>query len=283
MKGIEVLDVSKKFKNVEALNRVSVKFEEHKIYGLLGRNGAGKSTLLNIISDRIFADSGQVRMDGEVLTDNSRLLCQVYLMSEQDLYPEGMKVKEAFRWSKEFYPDFDMDYALSMSKLFGLNLKSSVKNLSTGYKSIFKNIIALSVNVPYVFLDEPVLGLDANHRELFYKVLVEKYAENPFTAVISTHLIEEVSGVIEEVIMIKNGEVIRNEPREVLLSGGYTVSGKASEVEQFAAGRDVIGIDSIGGLKTAYILGKLDRNEVPESLEIGHMDLQKIFIQLTNS
>lgn len=75
--------------------------------------------------------------------------------------------------------------------------------MSTGYQSIFKNIMALSVNVPYVFLDEPVLGLDAYHRELFYRLLIEKYAQNPFTVVISTHLIEEVTNIVEHVIIIK--------------------------------------------------------------------------------
>ena len=62
--------------------------------------------------------------------------------------------------------------------------------------------MALSVNVPYVLLDEPVLGLDANHRELFYRILLAKYGEKPFTVVLSTHLIEEVASIIEDVVIL---------------------------------------------------------------------------------
>ena len=64
MKRIEINEVTKNFGDTLALNRVSLTFEPHKIYGLLGRNGAGKSTLLNIITNRLFADSGQVTIDG---------------------------------------------------------------------------------------------------------------------------------------------------------------------------------------------------------------------------
>lgn len=282
MTGIEVVNISKRFKDTVALDHVNLLFEEEKIYGLLGRNGAGKSTLLNIISNRIFPDEGQVLMNGVPVRENDQALEQIYLMSEKTLYPESMKIKEVFKWSKEFYKNFDTDFAMNMAEQFRLDVKKKVKGLSTGYTSIFKNIIALSVNVPFVFLDEPVLGLDANHRELFYKILIEKYSENPFAAVISTHLIEEVSSVIEDIVIIKNGQVIRSKTREELLSRGYTVSGNGALVDTYIRGKEVIGTDVLGGLKTAYIIGRPDRANLPKGLEITGLDLQKLFIQLTN-
>lgn len=282
MTGIEVVNISKRFKDTVALDHVNLFFEEEKIYGLLGRNGAGKSTLLNVISNRIFPDEGKVLMNGIPVRENDQALEQIYLMSEKTLYPESMKIKEAFKWSKEFYKNFDIEFAMNMAEQFRLDVKKKVKSLSTGYTSIFKNVIALSVNVPYVFLDEPVLGLDANHRELFYRILIEKYSENPFTAVISTHLIEEVSSVIEDIVIIKNGQVIRSETREELLSRGYTVSGNGVLVDTYLRGKEVIGSDILGGLKTAYVIGRPDRANLPEGLEITGLDLQKLFIQLTN-
>lgn len=96
-------------------------------------------------------------------------------------------------------------------------------------------------------------------------------------------MIEEVSSVIEDIIIIKNGTIIKNESCESLLSKGYTVSGKASQVDAFIEGKEVIGIDRLGGLKTAHIIGDLDRCQVPDSLEVTKLDLQKLFIQLTNS
>lgn len=281
MSSIEVRQVSKSYGTVQALSDVSVSFGEQKIYGLLGRNGAGKSTLLNVVTNRIFADGGEVLVDGEPAAGNDRALSKLYLMSEKTYYPENMKVGTAFRWTKNFYPEFDEDYARNLAGSFLLNTNSHIKSLSTGYLSIFKLVMALSVNVPYVLLDEPVLGLDANHRELFYRVLLAKYGEKPFTVVLSTHLIEEVASLIEDVVILKEGKVIRNESREELLSKGYTVSGSARAVEEYLRGKDVLGVDSIGGLRTAYLLGKPDRSNPELGLEFSGLDLQKLFIQLT--
>lgn len=282
MSKIEIKNVTKTFGSTVALDQVNLCLEENKIYGLLGRNGAGKSTLLNIISNRIFADKGEVQMDGEGLAENDEKLGKLYLMSEQTLYPETMSIKEVFKYSKLFYPEFDLDYAMKLADMFKLDVKKKVKALSTGYSSIFKLITAMSVNTPFVFLDEPVLGLDANHRELFYKIMLEKYSEQPFTIVISTHLIEEVSSVIEEVIIIKEGKVLHNETREEILGKGYTVSGPAAAVEAYVRDKKVIGMDGIGGLRSAYVFGVPDRRNLPAGLEIDKMDLQKLFVQLTN-
>lgn len=282
MNGIEIKNVSKSYKETKALNDVSIFFERDKIYGLLGRNGAGKSTLLNIITNRVNADSGEVLIDGLSCWENSAAQQKIYLMSEKVLYPENMNGETALKWSQAFYPDFDCDYARKLARDFGLDLKKKVRSLSTGYVSIFKIMIALSVNTPYVFFDEPVLGLDANHRELFYRRLIEKYSDKPFTVVLSTHLIEEIASIIEEIMIIQNGEIIQNDSCEHLLAQGYTVSGPASEVDKFIAGMEVIGSDSLGGLKSATVMGKIDVSRVPAGLEIGKLDLQKLFIKLTN-
>ena len=281
--SIEIKNISKSYGTTQALSRVNLTFESNKIYGLLGRNGAGKTTLLNIITNRIFADEGEVLVDGIPAKENDLALQKIYLMSEKNYYPLNMKVKEIFAWTKNFYPDFDMEYAKNLADIFELNITKNVKSLSTGYNSIFKVIIALSVNTPYVLLDEPVLGLDANHRDVFYRLLIEKYSNSPSTIVISTHLIEEVSTVIEDVIIIKNGSIIKNESREDLLSQGYTISGKASSVDSFIVDKNVIGIETIGGLKSAFILGSINKETIPADLEVTKLDLQKLFVQLTNA
>lgn len=283
MKGLEIVNVSKSFGEIQALKNVSIEFQHNKIYGLLGRNGAGKSTLLNIITCKIFADKGSVSLDGKSITENDRVLSKLFMMSEKNYYPDSMKVLDAFRWTKEFYPSFDTDRAYKLSKEFGLNINKKIKSLSTGYCTIFKLITALCVNVPFVLLDEPVLGLDANHRDLFYKMLIEKYAENPAAFIISTHLIEEVSGIVEDIVIIREGEIIRNESRESLLSKYYCVSGRISDVDSYTAGKQVLASETLGGLKTAYVEGVPDRKAVTPDLEISKIDLQKLFIHLTNS
>ena len=282
MNGLEVKDITKRFGQLAALDNVSLTFEEGKIYGLLGRNGAGKSTLLNVITNRIFADEGEVLVGGLPARENDAAQQKMYMMSEKSYYPDNMRVADAFKCTEAFYGDFSREYAAKLCDLFGLNPRKKIKELSTGYGSIFKLITALSVTVPYVLLDEPVLGLDANHRELLYKILLETYTERPRTIVISTHLIEEVSGLIEEVVIIKKGKIIRQQPTEELLSMGYTISGPAVKVDEYVAGKELLGEDSLGGLKTAYVLGKPEGEPLPEYLHAGKMDLQKLFIRLTN-
>ena len=85
MRGIEVKNVSKSFKDTQALRNVSLTFEEGKIYGLLGRNGAGKSTLLNIISNRKYPNEGDVSVDGVPAAENDEALRKMFLINEMNL------------------------------------------------------------------------------------------------------------------------------------------------------------------------------------------------------
>lgn len=280
--SIEINHVTKAFGSVKALNNVSITFEDNRIYGLLGRNGAGKSTLLNLITNRIFASSGEILVDGVPVQENDSALSKIYLMSEKTLYPSDMRVCDVFKWTKRFYPSFNEGEAARIAEKFELNIYKKVKSLSTGFTSIFKLVIALCIHVPYIFLDEPVLGLDANNRELFYSLLIEMYAKSPCTIVLSTHLIEEVSGVIEDVIIIDNGKIIKDSTREELLASGYSVSGKASDVDAYTMGKEIIGSDTLGGLKTAYLLGIPDA-DISSSLELSPLDLQKLFVKLTST
>lgn len=281
MGAIQVNDVTKRYKDVPALDHVSVTFELGKIYGFLGRNGAGKSTLINIIANRVFADSGEVLIDGIPASENMAVHDKIFCMSETDLYDRDLKVIEQFKWTKRFYTDFDMNRALTLSEKYRLDVNKRFKALSKGYQSIFKLVIALSLSVPYVIFDEPVLGLDANHRELFYSLLLEAFEEGDRTFIIATHLIEEVSNIIEEVVLIDGGRILAQESVEELLESGYSVSGAAEEVDGYCAGKNVIGYDELGGLKIAYIMG--EKNTLPKGsdLRISAMDLQKLFVKMT--
>jgi ABC-2 type transport system ATP-binding protein len=283
MNSIELIGVSKNFGNVKALQDINLSFEEGKIYGLLGRNGAGKTTMMKIMYEMLFPSAGIVRVDGREVVGNDTALNKMFFIGEKNYFPEYSTVEKAFYWMKKFRPEFDSTYAHRLTDAFGLQTKKYIRSLSTGYKSIFKNILALASNAPYILLDEPVLGLDANHRDMFYKFMIEKYSESPYTAIISTHLIEEVASIVEHVVIIKEGLIIRDEPREALMDSGYSVSGRAEDVRAFISGKEVLGIDALGGFEMAYVFGTCSKSELPEGLEICKMDLQRLFIQLTNS
>lgn len=252
-----------------------------KIYGLLGSNGAGKTTMLNIITNRLYADSGEVLIDGERAPGRDRALGKVYMMAEQNLFPDSMKVKAAISVTADFIPGFDTELALELGKKFGLPLNKKVKALSTGYASILRIVLALSAGTPYVIFDEPVLGLDAQHRDMFYRLLMEHCGGGEQTVIISTHLIQEAAPLIEHAVIIKDGEIIRNAPAEELKGAAHTVTGPAGLVDGYTAGRRVLSATSIGGLKTACVEGEPE-GRIPAGLEVSPMGLQDYFISLMN-
>ncbi|KRL21785.1 ABC transporter, ATP-binding protein [Lentilactobacillus kisonensis DSM 19906 = JCM 15041] len=261
---------------------VNLMFEENKIYGLLGRNGAGKSSLLNIMTNRIFASAGEVKIDSESVADNDSKLGLMYLMSEVDLYPNGSKLSQIVSDSELMYGGFDHQLADKLIEEFGIDMTQKFGKLSTGYNSIFKLILALCLPVKFVILDEPVLGLDANHREIFYSELLASYSENPRTFILATHLIEEIATIISDVIILDQGRIILNQPVEDVLARTHSVVGPKNDVESYTKGLNVVGHDNIGNIRANYVYGDLDDRRLPDTVQLSNFDLQKLFVFLTN-
>lgn len=282
MSELVVQHIQKNYRKKQVLRDLSFTLEPETIYGLLGRNGVGKSTLLRIINNRIFPTYGEVTLDGKSVTDNEAAQRRFYLMSDVDFYPSGMKVRQAFQWLSKFYGTFDWDYQAHLVKIFDLDVKQKIYKLSTGYLTIFKLINALCLPVDYVFLDEPVLGLDANNRELFYAELLSTYEDRPRTFVIATHLIEEVANMIEHVLIIDDGVIKKDCDATVLLNQAHVISGPQTAVEEFVAGYQVLERKHLGEIEMAYILGELPRDTRTSSVTIQQMSLQELFICLTD-
>lgn len=280
MNKIVVNNVSKKYKSKQALDDVSLTFESGKIYGLLGRNGAGKSTLINIIANRVFSNSGSISINNITVNQNNDVQESVFFMSEADYYDKGRTVSDHFKWIEKLNTSFNKERAEIVAAEFGLNTVMKLKNLSKGYQSIFKLIVALSMDTDFVFYDEPTEGLDANHRELFYKMIVQNYSESGRTIVIATHLIEEVSKLIEDVVIIDEGKLLLSESVEDLLSKGYSVSGKAEDVDRFTKDKKKFNEDVLGSLKVSYIHESYP-SEIPRELDVTPISLQKMFVYLT--
>lgn len=286
MSNIEIKNVSKAYGKVKALKNVSATIAGGKISGFLGRNGAGKTTLLNIITNRIFADQGQVLIDGEPALENDRAQAKIFYMTEKTLYPDEMKVKDVFQLTRNFYPQFDLGYAGTLADRFKLETGKNIGSLSTGYRSIFKLILTLASNAPVIIFDEPVLGLDANHRDLFYKELVGHFDPDSQTVVLSTHLIEEAAGLLEEVIVINERQILLTQPVEEMMQLAYTVSGSQENVDRYAAGKKVIHEEALGRFKAATIYQKrngVDQTELAQlGLDLTAVPMQELIIRLTN-
>ena len=279
--SIEIKNINKSYGKINALDDISLTIEENKIYGLFGRNGVGKTTLLNIINNRVFPSSGEVLIDGENVRKSNKALSKVFMISESNLFPKDMKLKKLFKLIKGYYKEFDILKAESLLVKFELSDNKKVRGLSTGQLTMLKLIVGLCINTPYLIFDEPVNGLDANHREQFYRLLLEKYIEEPCTIIISTHLIDEIANLVEEVIIIDNGKVIAKKSKDEFLSEGFAVSGKRNDVDEFTKNYEIISSEEFGMIKTVYVIGTVP-DEIPDGIEISQLNLQKLFIKLTN-
>ena len=287
MSNIELRNVNKSFKDKEVIKNISLKINGGKIYGLLGRNGVGKTTLLRLINNREVLTSGEILIDGENVYENQEALSKIYLMEEKNYFEEDMKISKIFKWTKEFYKNFNIDYALNLSKKFNLDINKKIKELSTGYSSILKIILALSSGAEILCFDEPVLGLDVNYRELFYKELLKFYEKTEKTIIIATHLIEEIANIIEEVIILKDGQVIKSGEVEKILSSVYSITGKSDVVKEYlreyVKKDDVVSIEEMASFEKVIILGEKDLSKIKTlGLNLEKVELQKLFISLTN-
>ena len=273
-------NLTRKFGDTTALNGVNLCLDEPKIYGLLGRNGAGKTTLLRLITNYIQPTDGSITLDEQNVWENEKAQHQIFLVTETS-YCAEMNANNLIQLMSEIYPSFDKQQCLDYAKRFELDLNKKYTALSTGYKSVLRAVLSLSVHTPFLFLDEPTLGMDAFHRELFYKLLIESYSESPSCILLSTHLISEVEGLLENVIILDHGKVLIDESSEQLLAQGYCVSGRISDVDDYCSGKNVIGSSVVGGLKTTAVLG--EREQVPDTLDVTGLSLQQLFVQLVGS
>jgi ABC-2 type transport system ATP-binding protein len=161
-----------------------------------------------------------------------------------------------------------------------------MKKLSRGMLSSVGIVVGLASRSPLTIFDEPYLGLDAVARSLFYDRLIEDYAEHPRTVILSTHLIDEVSRILEHIIVIENGRLLMNENADALRGGAFTVMGSASKVDSFTAGKAIIDRSSLGGIASVSVMGNLDALDRKEAellgLEITPVSLQQLIVHLTS-
>ena len=286
METIICKDIEKKYGNKQALRDVNLTLEKGKIYGLIGRNGAGKTTLLSIISAQNPASAGTVTWNGQPVWENREALNHICFSRELsvNLYGSGvssMKVKEYLRNASYYYPNWGEEMAQELIGKFELDTKKRINKLSKGMLSMVTIIIALASKADFTFMDEPVAGLDVVVRDYFYHKLMEEYTESNRTFVISTHIIEEASDLMEEVIVIKKGELLLKENTQDLLERSYHVSGMAEVVDKATEGYEKHHEEKMGRSKSVTILLQPGQ-KLPEGYEVSiqPVNLEKLFIAL---
>jgi ABC-2 type transport system ATP-binding protein len=282
---VEVSHLSKHFGSVKAVDDVTFSITENAITGLLGRNGAGKTTIMQLLTGQDFAGSGSIKVFGQTPVENAKVLRNVCFIKESQRYPDEFRPKHVLKSAPWFFPNWDAAFAERLVQDFRLPLDRRIKKLSRGQLSAVGVIVGLASRAPLTFFDEPYLGLDAVARQIFYDRLLEDYAEHPRTVVLSTHLIDEVSNLLEHVIVIDDGRILIDQAAESLRGSATTVVGTRAAVDEFVSHREVLHRDYLGGLASVTVgsLSPAERAEAATAgLELSPVSLQQLIVQKTN-
>lgn len=198
-------NLTKYYGGVAALKNVNITLEEGKIYGLLGPNGSGKTTLIKLICGLLTPTSGDVKIAGDRPGVETKR--RVSYLPDNSYLNSWMRVEQIVNQFKDFYSDFREDAAYRMLDELGIDRKAKLKNLSKGNKEKVCLILVMSRAAKLYVLDEPIAGVDPATRDYIVSTIIGNY-DPAASVIISTHLISDIEQVLDDVIFIKNGEVM---------------------------------------------------------------------------
>lgn len=196
-----------------ALNKCNFTIPSGKIIGLLGPNGSGKSTIIKLCSGLIPLTSGKITVDDLPIGIESKK--KISYLPERTFFDTSKTINYYIKLFKDFYDDFDENKALSQLSKFDINPKSRISTLSKGNREKVQLILVMSRNAELYILDEPISGVDPLSRDIILDIIMDNF--NPeSTLLISTHLIQDIERLLDEVIFIARGKIILQEEADKL-------------------------------------------------------------------
>ena len=211
---VKLRNVSKRYGKDFSVKNVSLTFETGKIYGLLGPNGSGKSTTLKMIAGLVYPNNGKIEVDAEEVT---RKICKkVAYLTELDMFYSSFTVGNMIEFYASQFSDFDMEIAEQLLIDMKLDRAKKIKQLSKGNRGRLKLVLTLSRKSPVLLLDEPFSGLDPMVRDSIVKSLLSYINFDEQTVIIATHEIDEIEPLLDEAIVIFQGDIIGQKNVETL-------------------------------------------------------------------
>jgi ABC-2 type transport system ATP-binding protein len=283
---IEVRDLQLRYGEVRALDGLTCSLAGGRIYGLLGRNGSGKTSLLSVLAGFRRPTAGSVLVGGQPVFENGRITSLICLIGESGVIADdGDTVQDVLEVAARLRPSWDEPYAAELVERFGLTPREKVGQLSRGQRSALGIVVGLAARAPVTLFDESHLGMDVPSRQAFQDELLADVMRHPRTLVVSTHLVDELSGLFEQVLIIDRGRLLVQDDTEALRARGVAVTGPAHAVDGFVDGLTVLGERQLGRTKSATVYGALDdgrRRQAREAgLDLGAIALQDLFVHLT--
>lgn len=283
--GIDVSRLCLDYGDTRALDEMTFSVEGGKILGLLGRNGSGKTSLVSVLAAFRKAGSGDVLVAGQPPFENAAVMAGTCLIREGGDVNDNARVASVLEFAARYRPQWNWELANKLVDRFELPRRKRVKALSRGAKSALGVVLGMASRAPLTIFDEVHLGMDAPSRYTFYEELLNDYLAYPRTFILSTHLIEEVSSLLEDVLIIDRGRVVLHEPMEEVRERGVAITGPAAAVDRFAAELTVLNRQELGGSAQVTSFGALSDDRRHEAkaagLELGPVPLQDLFVHLT--
>jgi ABC-2 type transport system ATP-binding protein len=212
---IDIRNLTRQFANKRAVDNVSIIVPRGVVFGLVGENGAGKTTLIKHILGLLRPQSGTVRVFGlDPVAEPTNVLARIGYLSENRDLPGWMRIDELLRYTQAFYSSWDAAYAEQLRSQFGLDNAGRVKNLSRGETARAGLLLALAHRPALLVLDEPSSGLDPVVRRDILEAIIRTVADEGRTILFSSHLLEEVERVSDQLAMMHNGKLVLCGPLE---------------------------------------------------------------------
>lgn len=188
-----------------ALNHFNLRLEKGHIVGLLGPNGSGKTTLIKMINGLLMPTEGQILINGSEPGPYTKSI--VSYLPERTYLEAQKDVKSLVAFFDDFYEDFHADRAYAMLQALGIPSNARLKTLSKGTKEKVQLILVMSRDAQLYILDEPIAGVDPAARDYIIRTILSNYNPNA-TLLICTHLISDIENILDDVIFIKNGQLV---------------------------------------------------------------------------
>ncbi len=206
---IEIHRLSRQFGATKALDDVSLTIARGGVFGLIGGNGAGKTTLIKHLLGMLRAETGTVRIFGlDPVQNPVGTLGRIGYLSEDRDLPDWMSVRELMRYTQSFFPTWDETYAEQLREMFDLDPQAKINKLSRGQRARAGLLVALAHRPELLVLDEPSSGLDPVVRRDILGAIIRTIADEGRTVLFSSHLLDEVERVADQVTIIHRGRLI---------------------------------------------------------------------------
>lgn len=264
MNVIECRNVTKLYGGKPALHQLSFSIEENKITGLIGRNGAGKTTLLRILAGYMKQTSGDVRVFSQSPFNNLSVSANTIFIDDRIHFPSSITLGEALKVMEMFYERWDRKLAERLFSYFSFRDNDLHAHLSKGMKSTFHAILGIASRAPLTMFDEPTTGMDQVVRKDFYRALLKDYLACPRTIILSSHHLNELEDLLEDVLLLDEGEKRLHVPMTQLKEWALHISGNIDVVTKWTEQKERLHEQEIGSEKHVVVKNTFSDKQVEE-------------------